>query len=91
MSYDVYDKVHITIWSSSAPALLGAREVREVRRGARVAALGRALEELRGLGLVYVCSGAASPRPRVRARTTRFLPPTFFESRHKNHPPFLTN
>ena len=43
-------------WSRS---LLGVREVREVRRGARVAAFRRALEELRGLGLVYVCSGAA--------------------------------
>ena len=58
MSYDVYDKVHITIWSSSAPALLGAREVREVRRGARVAALGRALEEPGGGVLV---DGRAGP------------------------------
>ena len=34
-------------------------EVREVRRGARVAALGRALEELGGLRLVFSCAGAA--------------------------------
>ena len=43
-------------WSRS---LLGVRQVREVRRGARVAALGRALEELGGGLLVDETSSAA--------------------------------
>ena len=43
-------------WSRS---LLGVRQVREVRRGPRVAPFGRALEELRGLRLVFSCAGAA--------------------------------
>ncbi len=49
-----------TSWSSRSLLLLGVRaEVREVRRGARVAPFGRALEELRGLGLVDETSSAA--------------------------------
>ena len=48
-----------TSWWSRSLLLLGVREVREVRRGARVAPFRGALEELRGLRLVYRCSGAA--------------------------------
>ena len=48
-----------TSWSSRLLLLLGVRaEVRKVRRGARVAPFGRALEEPRGLGLV---DGRAGP------------------------------
>ena len=50
----VYDKVHIYGWWSRS--LLG--EVRKVRRGPRVAALGGALEELGGGVLV---DGRAGP------------------------------
>lgn len=46
-----------TSWSSRS--LLGVREVREVRRGARVAPFRGALEEPRGLGLVDETSSAA--------------------------------
>ena len=50
--------IRCTFTSWSSRSLLGVRQVRKVRRGARVAPFGRALEELRGLGLV---DGRAGP------------------------------